>query len=140
MSGPGKVADLRRAGLAPHLEYTERLAEGAVPFQSCEECRAAVFPPRVLCPACGAMELTWERSAGLGTVYSTSVLFPRGRDPYPVVLVDLDEGFRMMSTVTGTPAEEVAIGARVRAHVDPAGPDGPHVAFTLETGERDERP
>lgn len=119
--------------LAPHRGYTERLATGAVPFQSCDRCRAAVFPPRVLCPACGATELRWNRSAGLGTVYSVSVLFPRERPPYPVVLVDLDEGFRMMSTVTGVPAEEVRIGARVRAHVDPDGPDGPYVVFTVES-------
>lgn len=125
--------------LAPHRGYTERLAAGDVPFQSCDRCRAAVFPPRVLCPACGATELSWRRSAGLGTVYSVSVLTPREHPPYPVVLVDLDEGFRMMSTVTGIPAEEVRIGDRVRARVDPGGPDGPYVVFAVHTEPEEAR-
>ncbi|MEV7011483.1 OB-fold domain-containing protein [Streptosporangium sp. NPDC051022] len=118
--------------LAPHGGYLERLVsgpEGTVPFQLCDNCRAAVFYPRVLCPECGSTELRWSESAGLGTVYSTSVLSPRDSLPYPVVLVDLDEGFRMMSTVVGVPAEDVRIGTRVRARVEP---DGPRVVFTVE--------
>ena len=127
--------------LAPYQGYTDRLAAGEVPFQSCDRCRDAVFPPRVLCPACGATGLSWSSSAGHGTVYSVSVLTPRERPPYPVVLVDLDEGFRMMSTVTGVPAEEVRIGARVRGRVEHGGPDGPYVVFTVESepGKSDER-
>ncbi len=120
-------------GFAPHREYTDRLAAGAVPFQTCDRCHAAVFHPRVICPACGAVELSWSESAGLGTVYSVSVLSPREGPPYTVALVDLDEGFRMMSTVVGVPAEDVRIGTRVRARIDSADPAGPRVVFTVAT-------
>lgn len=68
----------------------------------------AVFRPRV---AAGGR---WRVSAGLGTVYSTTVVRPRGGEPYNIVLVDLDEGFRMMSAVVGVAPEAVEIGARVR--------------------------
>ncbi|MER7127588.1 Zn-ribbon domain-containing OB-fold protein [Streptosporangium saharense] len=118
--------------LAPHRGYLDRLAEGVVPFQRCTACGAAVFHPRVLCPACGSTGLDWSHSAGLGTVHSVSVLFPRDAPPYPVVLVDLDEGFRVMSTVVDVPAERVRIGDRVRAHVEP---DGPRVVFTVLAGD-----
>ncbi|GAA0402806.1 hypothetical protein Acor_68240 [Acrocarpospora corrugata] len=104
--------------MTPHREYTDRLAAGEVAFQRCDDCRAAVFQPRVLCPACGSTRLTWGQSAGLGTVYSVSVLSPRDGRPYSVALIDLDEGFRMMSTVVGMPAGDVRIGMRVRAQVD----------------------
>jgi hypothetical protein len=57
---------------------------------------------------------TWRVSGGRGTVYSTSVVRPRGEEPYGVVLIDLDEGFRMMSRVVGLAPEDVTIGLRVR--------------------------
>jgi hypothetical protein len=56
----------------------------------------------------------WRVSAGLGTVYATTVARPRGGEAYNLVLVDLDEGFRMMSRVVGVEPEAVEIGARVR--------------------------
>jgi uncharacterized OB-fold protein len=57
---------------------------------------------------------TWQVSAGVGSVYSTTVVRPRRAEPYGVVLVDLDEGFRMMSRVVGMAPEDVTIGLRVR--------------------------
>jgi uncharacterized OB-fold protein len=66
----------------------------------------AVFPPRV------GDGLHWRVSAGRGTVHAVTVAHPRGEgDPYNIVLVDLDEGFRMMGTVVGD--GPVVIGARV---------------------------
>jgi uncharacterized protein len=66
-----------------------------------------VFHPRVGHDA-------WRVSEGRGEVYATSVQRPRDGAPYSVVLVDLDEGFRMMSTVIGMAPEDVRIGLRVR--------------------------
>jgi uncharacterized OB-fold protein len=40
-------------------------------------------------------------------------VFRRAAQPYNVALVDLEEGFRMMSRVEGVPAEEVEVGMRV---------------------------
>jgi hypothetical protein len=65
-----------------------------------------VFRPRV-----GFEE--WRVSAGRGTVYATTVVRRRDAAPHNVVLVDLDEGFRMMSRVVGVAPEDVRIGARV---------------------------
>ena len=100
--------------LAPALGYAEGLAAGELRFQYCDGCQSAVFYPRVLCPVCGEPDLDWRTSVGLGSVYATTVLFTRERAPYNVALVDLDEGFRMMSRVEGTNPEHVEIGARVR--------------------------
>ena len=62
----------------------------------------------------------WRTSAGLGTVYATTVAHPRGEEPYNVVLVDVDEGFRVMSRVEGLAAGDVRIGMRVRVRFDGA--------------------
>jgi len=102
---------------SPAAAYREHLDRGELAFQECGSCGKAVFYPRVLCTECGSTELTWRSSAGLGTVYATTALHPRDKDPYNVALVDLDEGFRMMSRVEGVPAPDVRIGLRVRAAV-----------------------
>lgn len=102
---------------APAPVYAEGLAAGELWFQHCPACERAVFYPRVLCPHCGDEGLEWRTSAGLGTVYATTVLHKRGHEPYNVCLVDLDDGFRMMSRVEGVAPEQVAIGARVRVTV-----------------------
>ena len=86
-------------------------------YQRCEDCGAAVFPARGVCPACGSRALREERSAGRGAVYSTTTVHRR-EGSHDVSLVDLDEGFRMMSTVL---AGEVRIGMTVAAHEDEDG-------------------
>ena len=102
---------------APAVTYRRYLENGRLGYQHCGDCLAAVFYPRVLCPVCGSGALEWRESAGRGTVYATTAMYSRNRDPRNVVLVDLDEGFRMMSRVEDVPAEEVEIGTRVRFEV-----------------------
>lgn len=77
-----------------------------------------VFYPRVAEPVTGARDLEWVTASGLGTVYASTVIRPKPpQQPYNVVLVDLDEGPRMMSRVEGLPPESVRIGLRVRARI-----------------------
>lgn len=105
-------------GGPPAEVYRHYLESGELGFQRCAGCGAAVFYPRVLCPVCGSTDLAWETSSGRGTVYATTAVYRRDADPYNVVLVDLEEGFRMMSRVEGVPAEEVEVGTRVAFRVE----------------------
>jgi uncharacterized OB-fold protein len=98
------------SGLAPRAAFDEGLARGELRYQWCPRCAAPVFYPRTLCPGCGDTALQWRTSRGTGTVYSTTTVARRDADGYNVALVDVDEGFRMMSTVLGDPAQ-VGIGA-----------------------------
>jgi uncharacterized OB-fold protein len=61
-------------------------------------------------------------------VYATTAVYRQEGAPYNVVLVDLEEGFRMMSCVQGVPAEEVEVGARVTLRLEPTD-DGPIPVF-----------
>lgn len=117
---------------APAQEYRSRLAAGELVFQRCARCGQAVFYPRVGCPGCGARELRWERSAGDGVLYSITVIHPRDGEPHNVALVDLDEGFRIMSRLVGPGWEGAVIGDRMRARIECAGGDGSEaqVVFT----------
>jgi uncharacterized OB-fold protein len=113
--------------LMPFKAYCEALARGALAYQHCEACARAVFQPRVNCPHCGGVRLQWRDSAGQGSVYSTTEV-PGKDGSYNVVLVDLDEGFRMMSTVLGSQARiGQRVQGRVAAGVSPG--DAPRVVF-----------
>ena len=111
------------AGESPAGVYRRHLESGVLGFQRCAGCGAAIFYPRVICPFCGRPDPTWETSSGHGVVYATTAVYRREGDPYNVVLVDLEDGFRMMSRVEGVPAEDVEVGARVTLLVDHEGDD-----------------
>lgn len=90
-------------------------------LQRCNHCKHIFYFARRLCPACGAGELTWEASAGCGRVYSFSeVHVPfQGPEwasqlPYTVVMVDLEEGPRMLSRWLAPKGSTPTIGQRVR--------------------------
>lgn len=107
----------------PHTEpFWEGAKQGELRYQRCEACSAVVFTPRLHCTECGSLDLAWQRSQGLGTVYTYSVV-RQNRNPafselgaYVVAYVDLDEGFRMMTNVVGVadPLHDVRCGMRVR--------------------------
>jgi uncharacterized OB-fold protein len=117
---------------APAIAYRRHLEKGKLGYQRCTDCSAAVFDPRVLCPFCGSSELEWRESVGRGTVYATTAVHSRNRDTRNVILVDLDEGFRMMSWVEGVRADEVEIGTRIRFEVRQGEEDEPVAVFVRE--------
>jgi uncharacterized OB-fold protein len=94
-------------GESPAGGYRRHLASGVLGFQRCAGCKAAIFYPRVICPFCGRPDPAWETSSGHGVVYATTAVYRREGDPYNGFLVDLEEGFRIMSRVEGAPAEDV---------------------------------
>jgi uncharacterized OB-fold protein len=68
-------------------------------------------------------------------VYATTWISPRGEPAYNVALIDMDEGFRLMSRVESIAAEAVRIGQRVKVRVHPDEDDeGPYPVFDLVTG------
>lgn len=116
---------------APASVYRRYLEAGKLAFQRCSGCGATVFYPRVVCPACGGDALGWRESAGRGTVYATTAVHRRGAKAYNVCLVDVDEGFRMMSRIEDVLAEKVRIGLRVALRL-PRDDEGPVVVFVPE--------
>jgi uncharacterized OB-fold protein len=120
------------AGESPAGVYRRYLEAGKLGFQRCSGCGKAVFYPRLICPACGGADLVWETSSGRGTVYATTAVYRREADPYNVVLVDLEEDFRMMSRIEGVPADSVEVGMRVVLRVTREG-DDPIPVFVLQS-------
>lgn len=121
--------------LGAHQQYFQFLSDGLFRIQRCKVCATNQFPPKGLCTHCGGAQPDWIEPSGTGRIYSASVIARKDENggDYNVILVDLDEGVRMMSTLIGQPAAQApAIGARVQALVETT-PDNSQarVVFTL---------
>lgn len=117
----------------PEKHYHQLLADGIFAIQHCNDCNKGIFYPRMICPHCGATDLRWEQASGKGTVYSTTVIRrkPEHGGDYNVVLVDLDEGVRLMSRVQGIAPDQVSIGQRVSSQIITEN-EAPLLVFTPE--------
>lgn len=89
-------------------------------LQRCRITGTVFYYPRLACPASGGRDLEWIESSGKGRVWTYSHVHVsfcgaewEDQLPYTVVLVDLDEGPRMMSRLIGEDRESVRVGARV---------------------------
>ena len=74
-----------------------------IAYQTCPGCRATWYVRRGFCPTCGHQSPTTLQASGKGVVYATAVVTRaptealRAFAPYTIVLVDCEEGFRVMA-------------------------------------------
>lgn len=107
----------------PVATFEQGLAAGRLTYQQCTHCGRVQVYPRTHCAQCHHGDLAWMASAGRGTLVShTTVHRPanpafRERAPYVLALVDLDEGFRVMTNID--PIRPLAIGDAVEIGVAP---------------------
>ena len=102
--------------------FWEATKDHELRYQVCDDCGGIVFYPRRHCTHCLGQNLSWKTSRGEGTIYTYSVVRQnyhpafRERLPYVVAWIDLDEGFRILSNVTGVddPGQDIRVGQRVR--------------------------
>lgn len=99
--------------------YVEHLKKGELAYQVCKDSNKAFFYPRAIAPETGSENIEWRVSSGLGTVYTTTVVYYKGEAPLNVAMIDMDEGYRLMSRVEGIDAMDVKIGMRVKFKVHP---------------------
>ena len=120
---------------SPLGTYLEHLKKGELAYQVTAS-GEAIFYPRAVAPVTGG-DLTWRVSKGLGTVYSTTVVYYKDEQPLNVALIDMDEGFRLMSRVEDIDPMQVKIGMRVRFRAHPGDQkQPPYPVFTsVEAGK-----
>jgi uncharacterized OB-fold protein len=97
--------------------FWEGCAESRLMVPECTACDRRWFVPEIWCPYCRSRDWQWKQSPGLGTVYSFSTVHrgmtPDLAVPYVLIIVDLDDGWTMMSRLINT-NDPVPIGMRVR--------------------------
>ncbi|WP_121251161.1 Zn-ribbon domain-containing OB-fold protein [Nocardioides ferulae] len=98
--------------------FWEGTAAGELRVQRCNACGVLRHPPGPACPSCGALDRGHVAASGRGTVFSYVVHrhppVPGRELPILLVLVDLDEGVRMVGELVDTEPTEVEIGMPVQ--------------------------
>lgn len=98
-------------------------------FQRCTACGAWRHVPRELCAACGSFEWEWARSSGRGRIFTWTVavraMHPAFQNavPYAPVVVEMEEGVRILSTVANCPPDALTIGMPVTVAFDDVTPE-----------------
>jgi uncharacterized OB-fold protein len=97
--------------------FWEGAAAGELRFVRCTECGQPDFPSAGHCRFCLSMAIEWEVSSGHGTLYSYTVVWrpvtPAFSTPYVPAIVDVDEGYSMMSNLIGIDSDDIEIDMRV---------------------------
>ncbi len=132
-----------QAGPVPHassllsVPFWQGCRSGELRYQHCAACGTANFPPTEHCRQCLSAELRWTQSAGVGEIYSwtvvhrpvTAVFEP----PYAPAIVTLDEGYQMLTNIVGVAPADLAIGMPVRVQFHAVGDDVTLPYFTARS-------
>lgn len=114
--------------------FWEGLAQRKLLFQSCEG--RLRHPPGPMDPITGSLEFDIVEASGRGTIHSFVVMhqprLPGFEYPLPVVLVELEEGVRIVANMLDATPEVVAIGRAVTADFVEVEPGYVLPAFRLD--------
>ncbi len=109
--------------IGPNAEFYAFLARGELRLQRCASCGAWRHPPRHRCASCGSTEVTWEPATAHGRVFTWTVTHrpvdPAFTPPYAVVVVELDEGPRLVGNWRGE-LDTLALDTPVAVEIEPA--------------------
>ncbi len=121
------MADIARPPITPRGEekvWFERLRAHELVIHRCTGCSRAVFPLRTVCPHCHGESLDLETVTGRGTVHAFTTQLRASHPffapdaPYTLVLVDLEEGVRMLANLIDCAPDDARIGMPVEAVFD----------------------
>ena len=90
--------------------FWQGVQDGRLLLQRCSGCGELRHPPGPMCPSCLSLEWEAEAASGRGTVYSWVLSHhPTEPDAEPriVVLVDLEEGVRLVANLQGVGPSDV---------------------------------
>jgi len=101
----------------------------ALVVQRCRGCGTHRFPARDLCSRCLSRDVEWVPVSGRGTVLTWAVMHQVYHPgfatdvPYAVVVVELDEGARLVSNLVGCAVGEIRAGMPVEVVFDDVTPE-----------------
>jgi uncharacterized OB-fold protein len=101
--------------------FWDGVAEGKLLLERCAACKTKRHPPSPMCGRCNSVERESFEASGRGTVYSwIESRHPSAPDSDTriVVLVDLEEGLRMVANLQGIALADVQPGLPVEVFFD----------------------
>jgi uncharacterized OB-fold protein len=93
-------------------EFYDGLNRHELLLQKCSDCGKFRFWPIEMCPFCNSLNCEWAKCSGKGTVISYTIQHATMPYPWVVLLVELEEGPRLVTHGLMEP-EEVEIGMPV---------------------------
>lgn len=100
-------------------EFFEACARGTIHLQRCDSCGEFRHPPRYYCRHCFSDQYSWQPVTGLGTIASwvtSHFTVDRGwvdELPYTSIVVQLNEGPRLLGAMRNMTEHELALGLPV---------------------------
>ena len=110
----------------PNVEFYRHAVSGTLHLQRCPSCGRFQHPPRYRCPACGDA-LEWVPLPGAGRIHSWTVTHRpvdpgwADRIPYATVVVELDEGPRLVGGWENAEPTDLGLDLPVTLRIEPAG-------------------
>lgn len=110
-------------------EFYGWCAKGELRFQRCDACAVWRHVPREMCAACGSPAWSWQRSSGRGRIFTWTVaaraMHPgfAADAPYAPVVVEMEEGVRLVSQMLDCAPDALAIDMPVVVELVPTAPD-----------------
>lgn len=104
--------------------YWEGLNQRRVLLPRCAACGSWNWYPRNRCIECLSDQLVWTEVSGRGTIHTFTIgrqpTHPAFADDLPqlIIVVELDEGPKMTSTLVGASPEDLRVGAAVEPVFD----------------------
>jgi uncharacterized protein len=96
--------------------------KGELVAERCSSCQQFRFPPRPMCPHCHSTKRDITKLSGRGRVYSwIRPVHPKPvgfNEPPIVALIDLEEGFRLVSNLYGIEFDQITPGLPVEVFFD----------------------
>lgn len=99
--------------------FWDALREGVLMLGRCDSCSRIHYYPRPMCPHCWSEAVTLVPAGGRGALYTWSTVFVNdlppfnAKLPYIAAQVDLDEGVRVTTIITGAEPKDLSIGMQV---------------------------
>ncbi len=96
-------------------------------MQFCNNCSNWIWYPKAWCPICGVRNsLEWRKLSGRGSVYSFTIIRQvidnspsfQSEIPFVIGLIELEEGPRIYSNITGMKIESLKIGDKVSVYFE----------------------
>ncbi|WP_077213288.1 Zn-ribbon domain-containing OB-fold protein [Bacillus dakarensis] len=107
-----------------YLPYIQGLKKQLLLVQKCLHCADLQWPPREFCPSCNKSEFDWIEVQQEGEVYTYSIVYRaphpwfNSKVPYGIVIVELENGVRMIGNYFEEDVENIECGMKMKAQFE----------------------
>ncbi|MCW4009142.1 MAG: Zn-ribbon domain-containing OB-fold protein [Candidatus Bathyarchaeota archaeon] len=96
-------------------QFYKFMSEGKVMAAKCRKCGKIHLPPRPICDNCYAQEFSWTEVSGKGKLLTYTIIHvapPQFQPlvPYPVGIVQLENGLRLPGMISGVAEAQLKAG------------------------------